>query len=202
MAKENIKDIENKVKAIYGETEIFFNVRSALQSLAWKIEIASYHCNEATCILDKVQRENSTLCFVDNFINARGRFDKEFLAILAHMIACAHNIHSLADILAHALCYALNLNAEMEPKELEKISVLRIKKKLQHSKYKELSLLVEKFTDSREFKYLSAFVNTTKHRNLVSSGYVGDLENNTYSYKIHKFEHKKRTIQKKSLRFF
>ncbi len=111
--------------------------------------------------------------------------------------SAAQNLHSLADI----VCQIINqtvLQSQFDEGEVSRKTIIR---ELQndHSK-KDIETALEQLRDSYEFKYISAFVNTIKHRRLLNTDYYAEFgqgKTNTMGIRFLSFEYgKENNLQK------
>src|SRR6516225_6034497 len=90
-----------------------------LNSVTWKLEIADYHVSEALeaipRVLPKDEPDKRTAAWAMQFALMSGHEEGDAMAIAqreteAHAIAAAQALHSVPDILAHALYLAFRLD--------------------------------------------------------------------------------------------
>ena len=122
---------------------------------------------------------NLLLCRND----ASQNFNLALLKYEANIIAAAQSVHSVPDILAHVLYYILNMS---KPK-IDEINIKNISCKIPDSIFKEN---LGSLQSSAEYKYLLAFVNTTKHRRIVPTRYAVPLFTNQHGLVFQNFVHK------------
>ncbi|MFN7289896.1 MAG: hypothetical protein ACK5T6_04870, partial [Pirellula sp.] len=183
MISWDIGDLSRKVVARHGET-VGDRFQSAVQSFALKRDIVSYHCDEAKRIFQEA---------VEASIDARGQFgdahslllavfsnhetipkwDSSGLAKLkveAHSIAAAQAIHSMGDVMANACYCAMRLDLHSPAIDLNRLSLRCINKAAKKSsEFAHLNSAIEKLLSSSQWRYLNAYVNTTKHVSLAFS---------------------------------
>jgi hypothetical protein len=104
-----------------------------------------------------------------NTDEGRGFLEAHFCAE-AHAIACAQSLHSTADILAQVLHISLNLDGFCKPKKLLYLKDV-VNCMSRHTIAPSVVAATNHFLQSDEFRYLSAYVNTTKHISLIKSVY-------------------------------
>ena len=86
----------------------------------------------------------------------------------AHIIASAQALHSLCDILAIIIYWAFRLDSIPNPIPEKRINLHSVKRVLsRHSEYSSTHNLIDETISSSEFKYLTAYTNTTKHKSLL-----------------------------------
>lgn len=181
--KWNIKELENAVREEYGDKSADA-LQGPLQSFGWKSEMAYYHA----CETEKILKEaiSTTTVISDNdppaiayskaamiaaFPDESGqelRFSQ--LKAEAHIIASAQAVHSLCDIISHIVYYSYNLDNLSPPALKDRLNLHRVLKTLdQLPHHSNTASLVRSALQATEFKYMTAYVNTTKHRSLVSA---------------------------------
>ncbi len=143
----------------------------ASRSVHWKLAIAAYHAEELNIIIQKLAPDYVAMS-EQIFLHAGGgqparAFLESQLKIEAHLVACAQALHSVGDILSQVIYYAMGLRLILQEDDVTLSSVIGslIKRDEAITLRKELQL----FQESAAFKYLSAYVNTIKHRRLVRS---------------------------------
>jgi hypothetical protein len=150
-----------------------------LGSVRWKFDLCRYHIHEANRILSEMfkgPKEEQHIEAIGKLFMAISGTDEghEFLVARfcaeAHAIACAQSLHSTADILAQVLCISLNLDGLFKPKEYRYLQTV-VNRMSQHTIAPSVVAAANYFLQSDEFRYLSAYVNTTKHISLIKSGY-------------------------------
>lgn len=163
-----IKKTQNE--KIYNELNIFVN------SFLWKICISEYHIEQ---ISDAFIQELSCFKQTEYIESIKGMLascseksnsSNYKIAILkseAHLIAFAQSLHSLADICAHIVNYSIPVRKDSFTGNERDITLYKIKNRLKLPTTQNLKQSIIDLQESQEFKYLSAFVNTTKHKSLV-----------------------------------
>jgi len=165
-------------------------------SINWKLNIVDFHIREAkkamVTIDGELADENlskdmmaTILSFQPQYIKMpdefrpnqgkREKFKRLKLEGQAHIIAYAHSIHSVADILSNGIYLAIDFEKTFaKSRKPHLISIKNIKEDLddnlwKHPKYKILTDKINILLESDEFIYLDAFVNITKHRDLIKN---------------------------------
>lgn len=105
--------------------------------------------------------------------------------------AAAQNLHSLADI----LCKTLNKVVLSSSLHEADVRIEKIINKLQNEENtQDIVTALEDLRNYDEFKYISAFVNTIKHRRLLDTEYYGEFglgKSNTIGVRFRGFEYGK-----------
>jgi hypothetical protein len=188
--KWELKDLENAVRKAHGD-QYASAIHEPLQSFSWKSSMAYFHAYEAEQILkeaiaatpgiDGHDPPSFATAMAVIFAAAPGdagqalrlaRFKAE-----AHIISSAQALHSLCDIVCHAVYWAYQLDTvpkAPETKRLNLYSMLRTLSRL--PQYATTESLIQAIVDAPEFTYLAAYVNTTKHKSLVNASMSASLD--------------------------
>ncbi|MEJ2010358.1 MAG: hypothetical protein P8Z30_19760 [Acidobacteriota bacterium] len=177
----NRKELYDLVVKRHGQPQADLLMPSLI-STVWKLSIAQYHAHEAQTIIGKLSSHSSKdeyveivkLIFEQDAGSDRGRevtlakFQAE-----AKIIACAQAVHSIADIFSQIIYLGLNLDKHLKKPILENNRYLMaVNQQLTNLPlFNKLQLKLNDFLTSKQFQYLSAYVNTTKHRSLIPSTY-------------------------------
>lgn len=105
--------------------------------------------------------------------------------------SAAQILHSLADIVCQIINKAV-LKSQLDEGEVSMKTIIRELQK-DNSK-KDIETALEQLRDSHEFKYISAFVNTIKHRRLLDTDYYGEFgqgKSNTMGVRFLSFQYGK-----------
>jgi len=128
----------------------------------------------------------------ENFMLILGGSDRQEeyqaarLASEAHLIGCLHAARGMADVFSHLLNGLLLSNSIA----VDQCDIYKVKAALPSSPLKtQLTSLLE----SHWFKYVSAFLNTTKHRRLVKHNMSISLVENNVGAQVGSFEYKGET---------
>lgn len=154
------------------------------EALLWKQQRASYHAEQ----YDEIWRE---LFSSSTEIQVGGQdWNKAQFASEAHVEAAAQVLHSMADILAQIINKAVLCDDLRE----DDVSLSSVIPKLRgKSKAHKIVAAIDKLQNSTEFRYISAFVNTIKHRRLLDRIYhaeYGENKRNEKAVCFRKFEYK------------
>ena len=210
----NIRAFELAVRERHGNC-IADALHEPLQAIFWKFQMSHFHACESLRILNEVIREFERIEEGEPDHIAAGRLilqaaskhpqapnlsEARFQAE-AHMIAASQALHSTADIMAHAVYWALNLPSLPEPPNLDTLNLGVMLRQLRRLQVAEsVRVAMENVEDLSEFIYLNAYVNTTKHRSLVKANFTAHLDPNDNPQQgmlIKPFEHKGRQFSEK-----
>lgn len=181
--KWKLKELEDAVRNAHGD-QYADAIHEPLQSFAWKSDMAYFHACEAEQILKEAVTATPGINDHDRpsiatskavvFAAAPGEAGQHLrlakFKAEAHIIASAQALHSLSDIVCHVVYWAYRLDTGPNAPEINRLnlhSTLRTLTTLR--KYATTESLIRAVVDAPEFTYLAAYVNTTKHKSLVSS---------------------------------
>ena len=181
--KWELIQLENAVRDAHGN-RYAEAIHDPLHSVSWKSDMMTYHACEAENVLNDAiagtpgidDDDSQSITFGKAAIVAAApceagqrlrtaRFKAE-----AHVIASAQALHSLCDIICHVVYWAYQLDTVPNAPKTNRLNLhlmLRTLSTLPH--FVETASLIQAVVDAPEFTYLAAYVNTTKHRSLVSS---------------------------------
>lgn len=203
-------ELREKVKNRYGNSrdQLF---EQAMSSFSWKLLIANYHADEYKKIIRRLlgrysgSREVKISKIILN-IGSNELVEKNKIDLFkaeANLAAFAQTLHSMADILAHVIYYSLpedSFNSIVE----DRISLRYCLDKLNDlPQLSELKKEIESLINLTNFQYLNAYVNTVKHRRLISSNlYTSLINKKSFGFKIMAFEYRNVPYNEKNSRDF
>jgi hypothetical protein len=194
------KKLYQLVEALEG-TEQAEKLSPALYSIPWKFSQANYFAEEALQVIQRVLPDDRLKAYVKLVKNMLGVADDELKSELSqaefksecYIIGFAHIIHSVSDIMAQIIYYALNLKKKLGseiPEQNRKLSTI-LKKLEKLNLATNLQSLIEQYLNSPEYKYLNAYTNTIKHRSLIDrSYYLSAVPPYEHGFKIEEFKYK------------
>jgi hypothetical protein len=158
----------------------YLGLHHAALSVSWKLGLAQYHASQAITAIPRVVRnapDKATAAGVLMMTSMSGHkeaeaFEAAMLIAEAHTIAAAQALHSVMDIFANVVYIALRLNAVKSIPERRR-SLYTVAEILKDDK---LGAMLSSVLNSAEFRYLSAYVNTTKHRRLLSHRFTIEIK--------------------------
>lgn len=108
------------------------------------------------------------------FEKESAEFQKARFKAEAHITACVHSMHSLADIIGQTIYLGLGMNLDpaLAFKKERQITVLNVAGKIPPG---PLAELVQELLNSKDFRYLAAMNNHSKHRSVVPVGFGLDF---------------------------
>jgi hypothetical protein len=199
----NRKELYDLVVKRHGQAQADLLMPSLI-STVWKLSIAQYHAHEAQTIIGKLSSHSSKDEYVEIvkliFEQAAGSKRGQEVALAkfqaeANIIACAQAVHSIADIFSQIIYLSLNLDKHLKkPIAENKRYLFTVNQGLTNIPlFTKLHLGLDDFLKSKQFRYLSAYVNTTKHRSLIPSTYSVSFAENVepiHGLKISEFIYK------------
>jgi len=176
-------------------------------SFLWKFHLSEYHreeisdafirelsCSKQTEYIESLKGIFSV--FSTNSGNSKYRI--AFFKSEAHLIAFAQNLHSTADICAHIITYCITNLKGLDLENESRINLHFVKKQVDKPETQNLKTTIITLLDSKEFQYLSAFVNTIKHKEIISTNDFVSFEtqpNPSRYLKIESFSYKKKQYE-------
>ncbi|RII31239.1 MAG: hypothetical protein CXR30_00015 [Geobacter sp.] len=174
-----------------------------LFSLMWKLNIVRYHSDKSKEAISDLQEIDPTeiigLIFEQATGSEKGKeFFKMQFASEANLIACAQSLHSMSDILGQVVYVSLNLDKAL-PKPINQrrryLGVINDEMK-KAALAPELTAKIDKFLSSKQFVFVSDYVNVTKHRSLVPAAYsVSFAEKSLHGLKLSAFRYDEREYE-------
>lgn len=188
--KWKIKTLEDAVRGIHGD-RYADQIHGPLQSFAWKSDIAYYHAYESERVIKEALSSTAHISEDDSGSIAAAKaillaaapdvVGSHILAAQfkaeAHIMASAQALHSLCDILSGIVYWAFQLDTTSSPPPINRLNLHSIDRTLSMlPQYSTTRSLIRETISSSEFKYLAAYVNTTKHKSLVHSTLSASFE--------------------------
>ena len=164
--------------------EILAQLRPSLNSIPWKFVLSRYHLAETARILSEpysAAGKENVADAVGKLLNQaagteEGRaFADACFRAEAHMIAFAQALHSVGDLLASILWIVFDLDQFPSFKGRKRYLGSAIKAMERFAVAPSVARAARQLLESEEFRYLSSYVNTTKHHSLVPVGYSVNL---------------------------
>lgn len=169
----NIEQLREDVTFLFGDEQRRF-LSPSLNSIVHRQIYARFHFQESKRILGEVLEGRDQETVLSDLIfgadpDAYYEFASRRLHAEAHIVALLQSLHSLSDILAHAIYFALGLNLDeasrLPPKGVYPRRVLRLAPPgVMHDR---LHALIE----HENYRYLADIVNHSKHRSVVQTPY-------------------------------
>ncbi|MFG6439295.1 hypothetical protein [Roseateles sp. LKC17W] len=168
----NLNETRDQIARVYGRDQLTL-ARDSLRSIDDRQIYAWVHYQDAVQLIDRYVREHLLNSSLLEAIHAKDddysiEFDIFIRKVGAHFIACIQSIHTLPDILAHAVYYSLGINLTtdaMEERSITAGSVTRLLATVADAV--TIGLQLTQLTSSGLFRHLSALANHSKHRSIV-----------------------------------
>jgi hypothetical protein len=186
-------------------------VNPCFQSIVDRQQYARYHYHEIMYLLDYFISEHLTETSLLKLSmgmddDARDEFDLFMIKIGAHVLSCVQNMHSLADILAHAVYFSLGINLTPNTLTENKISINTVINKVRTiTYYQTVFILLNELQTGGHYEHLNALSNHSKHRSIVRSllneDFTKDISSR-HSLKISNFKYRGTSYPEVSVRKF
>jgi hypothetical protein len=183
----NFKALKDRSIAINGEDKLTIE---RINSTSRAIDIFCYHLEQAKIQNDLTKNDltiGSTLLEKMELVippeEKRLELWERKLSIQANTQACIYTARSIHDLFAQLVNGLLFQN----PIAVHDCDVYKVTQKLEDG---ELKTTLSNLLGSFEFKYVNAFVNTIKHRNLVDFGTLVSFEENRSGVQFKGFKFK------------
>ena len=138
--------------------ERYKDLRLIIGSLVDRQEYAKYHYREYRRIVDKKNDVHKQVALILSD-NKEDYWDQ--VGIKSNIIACMQHLHTVHDILAHLIAYALDLKYDNE----RNITLKNVCHRIQtDTDFVDLGNLLVDLVDNDNFDYLVANVNHSKHK--------------------------------------
>ena len=176
----HLEETRRHVATIYGRRQLDL-ARPCIRSVVDREDYARIHYQDAQLILDEyvdASLKDASLMSVTlgGDDEAWSDFNVFIRKIGAHLVACVQSLHSLPDILGHAIYYSLGMNLSRNALSARQITPTSVLKKLQRENdAKTLCELFAEVFSGGSFSHLSALANHSKHRSLVFPALNEDL---------------------------
>lgn len=168
----NLDETRRQITRLYGRGQLDL-AKGCLRSVDDRMTYAWIHCQDALQLIGSYIDENlkeSTLIEAVHFGSEEGStdFNTFIRKVGAHLVACIQSIHTLPDILAHAIYYSLAINLTEKPIKERGITASSVAKRLSEiSDAKHVRLLLIEISTGGAFPHLSALANHSKHRSII-----------------------------------
>lgn len=172
----NLEQLREDVRFLFGN-EQRERLSPSLNSIVDRQTYARFHFQESKRILGEVLNERDGKSILIDLIfgadrNAQHEFAYRRKFAEAHCLAFLQSLHSVSDILAHAIYFALGLNLDkatrLSPKRVYLHKVLALLPP------GEMKTRLQELIDHKNYRYLGDIVNHSKHRSIVQTPYSVD----------------------------
>ena len=173
----NLEQLREDVTFLFGD-EQHECLSPSLNSIVDRQTYARFHYQESKRILGEVLNDRDDQAILVDLIfganrNAHHEFASRRKFAEAHVVAFLQSLHSLSDILAHAIYFALGLN-------LHKATRLPPKRVYLHKVQALLSagvvsVRLQELINHEDYRHLADIVNHSKHRSVIQTPYSVDV---------------------------
>ena len=184
-----VKQLEDTVRLEHGDA-VADSLHIPTQSIVWKIDMGYYHACESIRVLKEAIYDSEVISENDHESIAAAKsiilsaanpcatpLNAARLHAEAHTIAAAQSLHSTADIMALVIFWALNFPKCAKAPDEHRLNLYQVRNHLQNEpNCTDIRDAINALLESDQFKYLNAYVNTTKHRSLVQVKYTAHLD--------------------------
>lgn len=180
----NLDELRSNVERKYGTAQKN-KLCACLSSLHERPFHAIYHFQEAEKTIDSViDRDNPTRDHIRLILGSASNNEDSQMTIFkinVHLIACILAMHSISDILSHAIHYSLNL------KEESKVSIYKIIRNNNTPTIIREKLQI--LTEHIDYNYLCSLANHSKHHSLTLAMPSVNITANKSGMKFSAFYH-------------
>jgi hypothetical protein len=173
----DFKPLRTDIERLFGRDQVKL-IQPCLNSIRGWRGFARYHYSEAKRLMAESVGDHEFFEVFDLMLGVfdreEGEFEKARFQAEAHITACVHAMHSLADILGQTIYLGLGMNLDptLAFKRERAISVASVAKLLAPG---SLADQVAELVKHDDFLYLAAMNNHSKHRSVVPVGFSLDL---------------------------
>ena len=173
----NLSQLRDNVATQHGDAQLE-HLSPSLNSIVDRQIYARFHFQEANRILNELLKDRDDQSILIDLVfgadrEAHHEFANSRRFAEAHITACVQSLHSLSDILAHAIYYALGLNLDDATKLRPNRIYLHVVKPLLPAG--KMSFLIQELVEHADYRYLADIVNHSKHRRVVQTPYTVDV---------------------------
>jgi len=168
----NLDETRQQIARLFGRDQLIL-AKDSLRSIDDRQIYAWVHYQDALQLIDAYIDENlknTTLIEAIHFGEESGSTDFNLFIrkVGAYFIACVQSIHTLPDILAHAIYFSLAINLTAKPIRERSITASSVAKRLSEIPDAEaVGLLLTELATGGAFPHLSALANHSKHRSII-----------------------------------
>lgn len=185
------------------------NLHRAVSSVGWKLAVAEFHAAEALTAIPNAlpdvsdkRREAAGLALLhmSGSDEAKPFSDAQFICE-AHAIAAAQSLHSVTDIVSNVVYLSLGLGSAGYALAVDRRNLHSVQRTVEKSGVAPtVATALARMSASEAFRYLRAYVNTTKHVSLVDRAFgvtIGTTQPERYGLTILPFQYEIRGVVEK-----
>lgn len=172
----DLKDLRDQIERLFGQMQREA-ISPSLNTIVERRTFARYHYGEAKRLLADAIAAHDDISLVGLILGAYdkepGEFEWTRIQASAHINACVHSMHAIADILGQVIYLGLGMNrAPATELGTRHTTIFSVRDKLPPGAIRNL---VSDLLDHPNFVYLCALNNNSKHRSIVSLPYSVDM---------------------------
>jgi len=175
----HLPDTYSLVKAAHGREQEQL-VSASVRSVVDRKAFAAYHVHEALRLHRTFERRHLSGKLLLDLHTQEGDKQREAFEVLmvkagAHSLAAIQSVHSLTDLLAHAVYFATGQNLQPTALPERGISIGEVGRLLRkNSQYSALQKHLGSATAGKGWRHLAAVCNVSKHKNVVRASLSED----------------------------
>lgn len=179
----NILATKEAVFKLYGKSQMLM-VAQSLDSVVQRRDFAHFHYHEAMdrwkIHLDDLKNEHPIeIVFRSDNEDVDDERAGRMHEVAAHVHACIHSLHTIPDIMAHAVYYGIGLNLPTALRERD-ITAKKVARILMPDlALSKLSNIFQSIYTFGDFAYIDALNNHGKHRSIIRPATWFDLTGKT-----------------------
>ncbi len=198
MVQWSLIDLKNTISNLYGAEQVKL-ISPSLESIFQNQDFARYHYSELNRLVEEHfegldDDQDYLKLILTNDVDVRNKEHDYGIAYKANIMALLKNLHSISDLLAHAIYFALGLNlkekTEINPKYLNLKKV--IDKLANIDGASDLVNDLNALTSHEDNIYLNSLVNHSKHRSNISPNLSYELAKtgvDSYKFSFQEFDY-------------
>lgn len=175
----DFRPLRGDMERLFGREQVTL-IRPCLNAIHEWRGFSRYHFAEARRLMEQAVGERRHEELVGAFLGVcdaePGDFEQARFEAAAHITACVHSMHSLADIIGQTLYLALGMNLDpaLAIEQERRISLWYVSRRLPAGRVADLVATLMRGPD---FIYLAAMNNHSKHRSVVPVVFSVDFTN-------------------------
>ena len=189
MQKENmvqwsLVDLKNTISDLYGREQVKL-ISPSLESIFQNQDFARYHYSELNRLVEEHfdvldDKQNYLKLILTNDADVRNKEHDYGIAYKANIMALLKNLHSISDLLAHTIYFALGLNLKAQTKINPRyLNLQKVADKLTNiNGASDLVNELNALTSHEDSIYLNCLVNHSKHSSNIAPNLSYELEKN------------------------
>lgn len=162
------------------DEQVLSDLHRSVSSVRWKLAVAEFHVAEALSAIPKSlpdvpdkRREAAHLALLDmSGSDEAAPFSEAQFISEAHAIAAAQALHSVADIVSNVVYLGLGFGSRGKALPVDRRNLHTVRNAVDESGVApRVAAALARLSASETFRYLRAYVNTTKHVRLIDRAF-------------------------------